>query len=308
MPNLSITNTFVDGTVASASDVNTNFTDIETFVNSAFVDDTKIAAGGLTGASIADNSVDGDKIADNSIDLVKLSFAPGGAVGPDDITDVELRDAASDIDDTDRAVTSDHIRLDAVTTSKIADGAVTPSKLSVPGISSLPGSPVDGQVEWIEIVDGVTWGFRYNAGSALALKWEFIGGPPMGDFSTVGGSTSSASFGTVGTSPTITIPVEGEYTINHGAQIYFATLPASGSIRHGRQTIAVNGSAFGYNDYSCGPFANSGGGKGGGNSATAYDIYLFAGDIVTVQYALTGGDGTINIDNHWVSVIPSRAI
>lgn len=47
--------------------------------------------------------------------------------------------------------------------------------------SGPPGSPSDGDI-WIATsvngTTGVVWQFRYNAGSASAYKWEFIGGPP----------------------------------------------------------------------------------------------------------------------------------
>jgi hypothetical protein len=44
--------------------------------------------------------------------------------------------------------------------------------------TSFPASPFDGQ-EFSLVVDatnGVVWRFKYNAGSASAFKWEFIGG------------------------------------------------------------------------------------------------------------------------------------
>ena len=54
---------------------------------------------------------------------------------------------------------------------------------AVPGYgTTLPGSPTDGQ-EYV-LVDSLTaptyvWRFRYNASSASAYKWEFIGGSPF---------------------------------------------------------------------------------------------------------------------------------
>lgn len=47
--------------------------------------------------------------------------------------------------------------------------------------ASPPASPVDGQM-WVfpaDATNGVNWMFRYNAGSASAYKWEFIGGAPI---------------------------------------------------------------------------------------------------------------------------------
>jgi hypothetical protein len=42
-----------------------------------------------------------------------------------------------------------------------------------------PGSPADGQLWFFPAYAGVVWQFRYNAGSASAYKWEFVGGPPF---------------------------------------------------------------------------------------------------------------------------------
>jgi hypothetical protein len=72
------------------------------------------------------------------------------------------------------------------------------SPATAPGYgTSLPVSPVDGQ-EYI-LVDSTTnptyqWRFRYNAASASAYKWEFIGGTPArviagGAWTTVGAWT-----------------------------------------------------------------------------------------------------------------------
>lgn len=44
-----------------------------------------------------------------------------------------------------------------------------------------PASPNDGD-EWIlpaDATNGVMWRFRYNAASASAYKWEFVGGSPV---------------------------------------------------------------------------------------------------------------------------------
>ena len=79
----------------------------------------------------------------------------------------------------------------AVTAGPIADGP--------------PASPADGDL-WVALgagttrtreartsSGGVAWQFRYNAGSASAYKWEFIGGAPWATGRDVGASMSSMS-------------------------------------------------------------------------------------------------------------------
>jgi hypothetical protein len=84
--------------------------------------------------------------------------------------------------------------------------------------STPPGSPVDGQL-WLFPVDaanGVIWQFRFNAGSASAYKWEFVGGPPLyARFDTSQGF--SANTWTAG-APQLTIPRNGDFYVSAYAQ------------------------------------------------------------------------------------------
>src|SRR4051812_22380129 len=63
-------------------------------------------------------------------------------------------------------------------------------------VTSLPVSPVDGQEVYYvaDATNGVLWHLRYNAASASAYKWEFVGGSPLESSSasnaqTTGGGT-----------------------------------------------------------------------------------------------------------------------
>lgn len=56
MSTLNITNTFVNGTSAIATEVNTNFTDVKTFVE-ALAAGTNIDAGAITAGSLAATAV-----------------------------------------------------------------------------------------------------------------------------------------------------------------------------------------------------------------------------------------------------------
>jgi hypothetical protein len=70
-------------------------------------------------------------------------------------------------------------------------------------VTSLPVSPVDGQVAYLQpsglAAKGVVWAMRYRAASASAYKWEFVGGCPdvySWRGSDAGGSATPAAFGT----------------------------------------------------------------------------------------------------------------
>ena len=77
-------------------------------------------------------------------------------------------------------------------------------------------SPYDGQEVNLQVdaANGVNWRFRYNAASASAYKWEFVGGSELvvvvgGGESTTGGVGSYVNLATVG--PSIVVPRAGDY-------------------------------------------------------------------------------------------------
>jgi len=82
--------------------------------------------------------------------------------------------------------------------------------------------PFDGMEIGLAVDDtnGIVWHLRYNANSASAYKWEFVGGPPL--YSTTGGTsdstTTTGSWITSASSPTITAPRAGDYITHCGAE------------------------------------------------------------------------------------------
>lgn len=88
-------------------------------------------------------------------------------------------------------------------------------------VTSLPGSPVDGQrcLYLADATNGVVWDLRYRSASASTYKWEAVGGGVLSD--EIATSQTTATTGsyvdltTVG--PTITVPLAGDYEIAFGA-------------------------------------------------------------------------------------------
>ena len=87
-------------------------------------------------------------------------------------------------------------------------------------VSTLPVSPVDGQVVYYQnaamATDGVTWTLRYRAAGGT-YKWEFVGGGTWEkevDADEPMTSTTYADAATVG--PQITVPLVGEYVLEYG--------------------------------------------------------------------------------------------
>jgi hypothetical protein len=81
-------------------------------------------------------------------------------------------------------------------------------------VTSLPGSPVDGQViDYLaDATNGVVWRLRYRTASASTYKWEYVGG--AGLYATV--ATVIGTPAGVAATPAIAVPLAGEYEAWHG--------------------------------------------------------------------------------------------
>lgn len=91
--------------------------------------------------------------------------------------------------------------------------AATPSY-----VTSLPGSPVDGQEVYYRIADGVVWHLRYKASIGDGYKWEFIGGAELksvGNYSNAFASAGSWQDGSQGAF-SLTAPRPGIYDVEWG--------------------------------------------------------------------------------------------
>lgn len=80
-----------------------------------------------------------------------------------------------------------------------------------------PVAPSDGDIWIATAVDanGTRWQFQYNAGSASAYKWEFIGGPVLvSAVDTPEGQASTGAYAALATAgPSITVARGGDYVV-----------------------------------------------------------------------------------------------
>ena len=84
-----------------------------------------------------------------------------------------------------------------------------------------PTSPQDGD-EWVLPFDtaGRLWRFRYNAASASAYKWEFVGGSEItANIETGESSTSTAMVDLATVGPRVILPRAGDYDVIGGATV-----------------------------------------------------------------------------------------
>ena len=200
---------------------------------------------------------------------------------------------------TDNVTPVDKAHMDHIEAGIVA---LDTGKLTIPYGTSLPASPVDGQVAIL--VDSITnptyqWMFRYNAGSTSAYKWEFIGGAPKVITNTAAGGTTSGSFVYIAGAPLFTLPRVGEYEIGVTAGLYNDTA------NMGSQAgISIPGVGVPIElSISWGVFPTSN--QGGVFSAEAAYTCATAGDVAFYQ-ARIGASGTAYANGRTMRVLPRR--
>lgn len=165
-----------------------------------------------------------------------------------------------------------------------------------------PASPADGDIWIATAVDanGTRWHFQYNAGSASAYKWEFIGGAPLEAEIQTGENTNASAFTDLATSgPNLVIPRDGDYMFSWGANI----TNISG-------TTTAAGVALYYN--LTGVLPNT-----GLNASPATNTYVSAHRMARVNgltasysvrliYDVAFGGGTAQFSQRVISMIPIR--
>jgi len=113
---------------------------------------------------------------------------------------------------------------------KVVYGITNPTITTGTLAAGPPGSPKDGDIWIATAVDGngTRWQFQYNAGSASAYKWEFIGGVPMLAAVATGENTTSTTYAALTTAgPSLTLARAGDYQVTVEA---FITAPLNAGI------------------------------------------------------------------------------
>jgi hypothetical protein len=165
-----------------------------------------------------------------------------------------------------------------------------------------PASPGDGDI-WIATgVDaaGARWKFQYNAGSASAYKWEFIGGSDVlaeipTDETLTTSTGAAVDLATVG--PRHVLARAGDYDFIGGAGFWHSAANAYGQLFGWRSAIA----SFGNGQNTFTPVA----GYAQSVTVSGRVIGAAAGDDVRLRYAMTVA-GTGHFIGRWIRVRPVR--
>ena len=165
--------------------------------------------------------------------------------------------------------------------------------------TSLPGSPADGKEH--TLVDSITaptyqWRFRYNAGSASAYKWEFVGGTPLSaEVVTQESSTSTTYVDLTTVGPSVTVPRAGDFLLDFGAGVITGTATTV--------YLAPKLGSAATADADAATFAPQGGTEGVAISQKIKRT-LAASDVVKLQGK--GSSGTWYFERRWLYITPVR--
>jgi hypothetical protein len=171
-------------------------------------------------------------------------------------------------------------------------------------VTSLPSSPIDGQIiDYVaDSANGVVWRFRYRSASASAYKWEFIGGGQLDSYVTAQQSTSAVG-ATVGLGgPAVTVPFAGDYLVTGGA--ICATNGAGNLVGFifkgtGDSDVAWS-STYIYNTVA---LSNV---YGSSASGIQKKINQSAGQSIEMRYAISNAGAIAYFNNRFMTVTPIR--
>ena len=108
-----------------------------------------------------------------------------------------------------------------------------------PRVTALPaGVGTDGfEVRYVaDATNGIIWSFRYNAASASAYKWEFVGGPPLAAVVETASAVTPAATEVDLSGPSLTLPaLAGDFIISH---CYTGKHPTGGNYVRGVLSVA----------------------------------------------------------------------
>ena len=132
MATLTVTKTYVDASLLSASDLDGLVDSIETFLNTTLLNGDNIQDGGVTSSALTANSVTSDIL--DAASVVEEGLADAA------VEEAQLGASAVDADIADAAVTTAKILDSTVATADIADSAVTYAELEDRATGSSAGN------------------------------------------------------------------------------------------------------------------------------------------------------------------------
>lgn len=165
-------------------------------------------------------------------------------------------------------------------------------------VTSIPATPYAGQeIFYRPAVDQGVWHLRYTAGWGDGYGWEFVGGAPLVDQSSVS-VTATTGVHTAGADPlSVTLPLAGHYDIAYG----WTFNDISGTESYIYSQVFVNGVAVAV--MLCQNWPTIGRVQSGGMEGRVLGIA--AGATVLLMHASTAGT-TARWNGRWMRATPVR--
>lgn len=302
----------VDASALIAKGVSSQVEDIAQVQKS---DGTKILrakADGTIGLPSVD--IDGGTI-DGITDLAVVDGGTGASTASGARTNLSAQAQDSDLDAIALLATTAYGRSFLT----LADAAAAKTLITLPTtvVSSLPGAPTDGQDIYYQsaamATDGIVWHLRYRSGASGSYKWEPLGVPPLYSQSNGADTTNTGVIRDVASGPTWNLPLAGDYLVEYGSPIVFATgaTYAQGSLSIEVGTLNhITGDA----SITSGPPLTEiewdGDESVGGSIQSAQAAYLFTGCLaaatVKLRFFRWQGPSSVQITDPWFKITPRR--
>lgn len=186
---------------------------------------------------------------------------------------------------------------------------------AIPLVTVLPtaANSVDGQmVDFLaDAASGVVWRLRYRAASPSIYKWEFVGGPPLGNEQDASDNTTTLTAGyapgpTPG--PAVTALLPGEYYVDLGTDMYWNTTTV-GAVADARMSFAIATTAAldadavrAYHDTHAASHLAT---LSRRRKKTITAAQIAAGGVVAARYR-NASNTSVAILNRWLSILPIR--
>ena len=195
------------------------------------------------------------------------------------------------------------VNSDIAAAAAIAYSKLSPASFFGGPVTSLPGSPSDGQ--FCILTDSTTaptyyWLLVYNA---TAANWRFVGGSPLyatvDTYESIG--TADSTWRNIATDgPTVTVPRAGTYFARAGG-----VTSAAGSIRNDMYLGIANGDTTPVNPVADQILTQSGYSPEETLSTEAVVTGVSASTTLKVRYKVaTGGSTSSQFGRRWISVFP----
>lgn len=184
---------------------------------------------------------------------------------------------------------------------------------SAPLVTSLPGSPVDGQeVNYLaDATNGVVWHLVYRAASG---KWLMSGGPQLHSEIANGGNGYLAAlnnaYGDLGSpsspGPSIVVPLAGDYYLSYGFFCYFSNISNANPVGYASPQIGATAATDQDSVQAAPGFTVPAGQQHMHNEArTIKKVGLAAGSTIMLKFKYQNAPPVLT-DNRWLDLIPIK--